>query len=73
MADQLQAFSQSWLHAVHLSQLQLDELFAVLSEAKAGAVSAAEALERRSRSPPWVGVALDPLSKLLLAIEGQCH
>jgi hypothetical protein len=26
-------------------------------------------LERLSRSPPWVWVALDPLSKLLLAIE----
>src|SRR5262249_2543948 len=50
-------------------QVQLDELFAMLSEAKAGAVSEAEALERLSRSPHWVWVALDPLSKLLLAID----
>jgi len=68
-ADQLQAFSQYWLHEVHLSQVQLDELFAVLSEVKAGAVSDTEALERLSRSPHWVWVALDPVSKLLLSMD----
>jgi len=67
-ADQLQAFSEYWLHDLYLSQVQLDELFAVLSEVKAGAVSDTEALERRSRSRHWVWVALDPVSKLWLSI-----
>src|SRR5919109_4080980 len=37
---------------------------------KAGEVSEEEALPRWSRSPHWVWVALDPVSKLLLAIKG---
>jgi IS1 family transposase len=68
-ADHLRAFSHSWLHAVHLSQVQLDELFTLVSEVKAGPVSDAEAIQHLSRSPPWVWVAIDPGSKLLLAIE----
>src|ERR671924_2242766 len=36
---------------------------------KAGEVSEEEALPRWSRSPHWVWVALDPVTKLLLAIE----
>jgi IS1 family transposase len=36
---------------------------------KAGEVSTGEALSRLSRSPHWVWVALDPVTKLLLAIE----
>jgi hypothetical protein len=68
-ADQLQAFSQYWLHDVHLSQVQLDELFAVLGEARAGESSEAKAFARLVRPPHWVWVALDPVSKLLLAID----
>jgi len=45
---------------------QLDELFALLSAVKAGAVSEAEAIERLERSPQWVWVAMGPESKLLL-------
>jgi hypothetical protein len=56
-ADRLQAFSQYWLHDVHLSQVQLDELFAVLSEPRAGESSEAEALAHPARSPYWVGRA----------------
>jgi hypothetical protein len=41
----------------------------VLSAVKAGEVSEEEALTRLSRSPCWVWVALDPVTKLLLAIE----
>jgi IS1 family transposase len=41
----------------------------VLSTVKAGEVSEEEALTRLSRSPCWVWVALDPVTKLLLAIE----
>src|SRR3989454_135275 len=62
-------FSQYFLHAVRVTQVQLDELFALLSAVQAGAVSEAEALTRLSRSPHWVWVALDPVSKLLLTID----
>jgi IS1 family transposase len=69
-AAQATAFSRYFLHAVHVTQVQLDELFALLSAVKAGEVSEGEALSRVSRSPHWVWVALDPVTKLLLAIEG---
>jgi IS1 family transposase len=62
------AFSQYFLRDVRVSQVQLDELFALLSAVKAGEVSDAEATQRLSRSPRWVWVAIDPASKLLLAI-----
>src|SRR5438132_6156869 len=68
-ADQLRAFSRHFLHDVRVGQVQLDELFALLSAVKDGAVSEAEAIERLERSPQWVWVAVDPESKLLLAID----
>src|SRR5712691_4361568 len=68
-AEQLQAFSQHSLHDVRVRQVQLDELFALLSAVKDGEVSEAEAIERLERSPQWVWVAVDPESKLLLAID----
>jgi transposase-like protein/IS1 family transposase len=68
-AEQLRAFSQHFLHDVRGQQVQLDELFALLSAVKDGMVSAAEAIARLERSPQWVWVAMDPESKLLLAIE----
>jgi IS1 family transposase len=68
-ADHLTAFSQYFLHDVHVTQVQLDELFALLSAVKAGEVSEAAAIERLSRSPHWVWTALDPVSKLLLTID----
>jgi IS1 family transposase len=68
-ADQLRAFSRYFLHDVRVRQVQLDELFALLSAVKAGAVSEADAIERLERSPQWVWVAVDPESKLLLAID----
>jgi hypothetical protein len=70
VADQSAAFSQYFLHDVHVTQVQLDELFALLSARKAGEVSEGEALTRVSHSPYWVWVALDPVTKLLLALEG---
>jgi IS1 family transposase len=63
------AFSRYFLHDVQGTQVQLDELFAVLSAVKAGEVSKGEALNHLSRSHHWVWVALDPVTKLLLAIE----
>src|SRR2546430_12904373 len=68
-AEQLRAFSQHFLHDVRVRQVQLDELFALLSAVKDGEVSAAEAIARLERSPQWVWVAMDPESKLLLAID----
>jgi transposase-like protein len=68
-ADQLQAFSAYFSHALHLRQVQLDELYAVLSTLKKGTISEDEAITRLSRSPHWVWTAMDPESKLLLTID----
>jgi IS1 family transposase len=68
-AEQLQTFSQHFLHDVRVRQVQLDELFALLSAVKNAEVSEAEAIERLERSPQWVWVAMDPESKLLLALD----
>src|SRR2546428_12346765 len=68
VADQLRAFSRHFLHDLHLTQVQLDELYAVLSALKDGKMSEDEAIHRLSRASQWVWTALDPQSKLLLAI-----
>jgi IS1 family transposase len=68
-AEQLRAFSQHFLHDVRVRQVQLDELFALLSAVKDGEVSETEAIERLERAPQWVWVAMDPESKLLLALN----
>ena len=54
-AEQLRAFSSHFLCDLHLAQLQLDELYAVLRELKAGEISDDE--------------AMDPGSKLLLVVD----
>jgi IS1 family transposase len=69
VADQATAFSRHFLRDVHSTQVQLDELFASLSARKAGEVSEDAPLARLARSPHWVWVALDPVTKLLLVIE----
>src|SRR6516165_6883130 len=69
VADHATAFSRYFLHDVRVTQVQLDELFALLSAVKAGAVSEAEAITRLSRSPQWVWTAIDPVTKLLLTID----
>jgi IS1 family transposase len=68
-AEHLKVFSRHFIHDLPVTQIQMDELFALLSAVKDGEVSAAEALKRLSRSPLWVWVAIDPLSKLLLASD----
>jgi IS1 family transposase len=68
-AEQLQAFSRHVLHDVCVKQVQLDELFALLSAVKAGEVSEVEAIKHLERSPQWVWAAMDPESKLLLALD----
>src|SRR5262244_1017279 len=68
-AEQLRTFSQHFLHGIRVRQVQLDELFALLSAVQDGAVSEADAIARLERMSQWVWVALDPESKLLLAID----
>ena len=68
-AEQLTAFSAYFLHEVHINQVQLDELYAVLSAVRDGTMSEAEAIERLSRSPHWVWTAIDPETKLLLSVQ----
>jgi hypothetical protein len=66
VADHATAFSRYFLHDVRVTQVQLDELFALLSAVQAGEVSAAEAITRLSRSPHGVWAAIDPVTKLRL-------
>jgi IS1 family transposase len=68
-AEQLQAFSRYFLCDVHVTQLQLDELFAVIRALQGGEISEDDAIERLESSRHWVWTAIDPVSKLLLAIE----
>jgi IS1 family transposase len=68
-AEQLQAFTHYFLCDVHVKQLQLDELYAVIRTLKAGQISEGDAIERLEPGRPWVWTAIDPVSKLLLAIE----
>ena len=68
-AEHLKAFSASFLCDVHINQLQLDELYAVLRGVKEGEISAKKAIKRLERSRHWVWTAIDPESKLLLLIE----
>src|SRR5205814_171806 len=69
VADHATAFSQYFVHDVRVTQVQLDELFALLSAVKTGEVSEADAITRLSRSPHWVWAAIDPVTKLLLTID----
>ena len=68
-AEQLKAFSRYFLCAVHVEQVQLDELYAVLREVKAGALTEHDAIVCLERSRSWVWTAMDPESKLLLVID----
>src|SRR5215472_10108111 len=68
-AEQLRAFAQYFLHDLHLTQVQLDELYAVLSALKDNTINEEGAIERLSRSPQWVWAAIDPESKLLLTLD----
>jgi hypothetical protein len=69
VADHAAAFSQSFLHNVRVTQVQLDELLTLLSAVKVREVREAEAITRLSRSPHWVWGALDPVTKLLLTVD----
>src|SRR5262244_2660930 len=68
-AEQLRTFSAYFLCALHVKQLQLDELYAVLREFQAGEISDEEAIKRLERAPSWVWTAMDPTSKLLVVVD----
>jgi IS1 family transposase len=68
-AEQLRTFSAYFLCDLHLEQLQLDELYAVLRELKSGEISEDEAIKRLERSPYWVWTVMDPRSKLLVVVD----
>src|SRR5262249_32422276 len=68
-AEHLHAFSAYFLHEVHLTQVQLDELYAVLRAVRDGDVRAAAGIEPLSRSPHWVWTAIDPETKWLLSVQ----
>jgi IS1 family transposase len=67
-ATHLEAFSRHFGRNVPVAQVQLDELVALLSAVKDGEVTETQALKRLARSPPWVWVALDPVTKLILTV-----
>jgi IS1 family transposase len=68
-AEQLRAFSAYFLCNLHVEQLQLDELYAVLRDLKAGEISDDEAMKRLNRAPSWVWTAMAPQSKLLVVVD----
>jgi IS1 family transposase len=68
-AEQLRAFSAYFLHDLHLHQVQLDELYAILSAVRDGDMSEAQAIDHLSTSPRWVWTAIDPESKLMLSAQ----
>ena len=68
-AEHLETFTRYHLRDLHVEQVQMDELFALLSAVKEGEVTEAEAIKRLSRSPHWVWVAMDPVCKLILAVD----
>src|SRR5262245_36475600 len=72
-AEHLEAFSRYVLRDVHVEQVQMDELFVLLSAVKDGEVTEAEAIKRLSRSPHWVWVAMAPVCKLILTVDVGEH
>ena len=68
-AEQFQACTRYFLCDVHVDQLQLDELYAVWRGVKEGEVNEDDAILRLEGARPWVWTAIDPVSKLLLAME----
>jgi IS1 family transposase/transposase-like protein len=69
-ADHLKAFSRHFVHDLEVEQVQMDALFALLSAVKDGEGSEQLAIKRLPRSPQWVWVAMDPVCKLILAVDG---
>ena len=67
-AGQAAAFGRHCLHDVRVTPVQLAALLALLSAVNTGEVSAAETIQRLSRSPHWVWVGLAPVTTRRLTI-----
>ena len=69
-APHVEAVCRYMLHDLHLDHVQMDELYALLSQTGQGQEEEADvsAHKRRRRSHQWVWAAIDPVSKLLLAV-----
>ncbi len=67
-AGHSEAVCQFLFHQLQLSQVQMDELYALLNQIQRGEVSASKAAVRLTRPHRWVWVAMDPVSKLLVAV-----
>src|SRR5215510_3570968 len=72
-AEQLRAFSAYFLYDLHLEQLQLDEVYAVLRDLKADEINDDAAISRLERSSSWVWTAMDPKSKVLVVVAVGCR
>jgi hypothetical protein len=62
-AEHLEALSHYVLRNVDVAQVQMDELFALLSAVKDGEITTAQAITRLSRSPHWVWGGDGPVAK----------
>jgi IS1 family transposase len=69
VAEHAAACSRHFLHDIRATQVPLDERYAIVSAVTTEEVSEAAAVQRLSRSPHWVWVAMDPLTKLLLTLD----
>ncbi len=67
-ADHAEALSRYLLHHLEVEQVQLDELFALVSEHRAGQIGENDMIERLARRPRWVWTAVDPVSKLWIHV-----
>lgn len=73
-AEHTEAVSRFLLHELAVEQVQLDELFALVGEHRAGQIDEDELIKRLARRPRWVWTAVDPVSKLFIhvAIGDRC-
>ena len=67
-AEHAETVSRFLLHDLKVKQVQLDELFALVGELRAGQIDEQGVIERLARRPRWVWTAIDPVSKLLIAV-----
>jgi IS1 family transposase len=68
-ADHLEACSRHFVHDLDVEQVQMDELFALRSAVKDGEISERQPIKRLSRSPNWVWIAMDPVYKVIWAVD----
>lgn len=64
-AEHMEAVSHYFIHDLHLTQVQVDELWALVGSGPEGAPPQADSAHRHAHA--WVWAAIDPVSKLLVA------